>query len=71
MVKNLPANAGDLGWAPGQGRSPGEGTHHFHFPYLWLCCCLGFSLVAASGGYCCGARALGLTGSAAVPEFSA
>ena len=25
MVKNLPANAGDLGSIPGWGRSPGEG----------------------------------------------
>ena len=26
MVKNLPANAGDMGWIPGSGRSPGEGN---------------------------------------------
>ena len=26
MVKNLPANAGDLGWIPGSQRSPGEGN---------------------------------------------
>ena len=26
MVKNLPANAGDLGLIPGTGRSPGEGN---------------------------------------------
>ena len=26
MVKNLPANAGDLGSIPGEGRSPGEGN---------------------------------------------
>ena len=26
MVKNLPANAGDLGLIPGPGRSPGEGN---------------------------------------------
>ena len=26
MVKNLPANAGDLGLIPGLGRSPGEGN---------------------------------------------
>ena len=26
MVKNLPANAGDLGFIPGSGRSPGEGN---------------------------------------------
>ena len=25
MVKNLPANAGDQGLIPGNGRSPGEG----------------------------------------------
>ena len=24
MVKNLPANAGDMGFIPGSGRSPGE-----------------------------------------------
>ena len=26
MVKNLPANAGDVGPIPGSGRSPGEGN---------------------------------------------
>ena len=26
MVKNPPANAGDMGWIPGTGRSPGEGN---------------------------------------------
>ena len=26
MVKNLPANTGDLGSIPGSGRSPGEGN---------------------------------------------
>ena len=26
VVKNLPANAGDLGLIPGLGRSPGEGN---------------------------------------------
>ena len=26
VVKNLPANAGDPGWIPGSGRSPGEGN---------------------------------------------
>ena len=26
MVKNLPTNAGDAGWIPGLGRSPGEGN---------------------------------------------
>ena len=25
MIKNLPANAGELGSIPGSGRSPGEG----------------------------------------------
>ena len=24
-IENLPANAGDMGWIPGLGRSPGEG----------------------------------------------
>ena len=26
MVKNLPANAGDMGWIPRLGRSSGEGN---------------------------------------------
>ena len=26
MIKNLPANAGDVGAIPGLGRSPGEGN---------------------------------------------
>ena len=26
LVKNLSANAGDRGWIPGSGRSPGEGN---------------------------------------------
>ena len=26
VVKNSPANAGDVGWIPGLGRSPGEGN---------------------------------------------
>ena len=26
VVKNLPANAGDMGLIPGSGRSPGEGN---------------------------------------------
>ena len=26
MVKNPPANVGDVGWIPGSGRSPGEGN---------------------------------------------
>ena len=25
-VKNLPSKAGDIGWIPGCGRSPGEGN---------------------------------------------
>ena len=25
-VKNLPSKAGDVGWIPGYGRSPGEGN---------------------------------------------
>ena len=28
MVKNLPANAGDVGSIPGSGRSPGEGNEN-------------------------------------------
>ena len=28
MVKNPPANAGDVGSVPGSGRSPGEGNGH-------------------------------------------
>ena len=28
MVKNMPANAGDLGLTHGSGRSPGEGNGH-------------------------------------------
>ena len=34
MVKNLPANAGDLGSIPGPGRSPGEGIG---FPLQYSC----------------------------------
>ena len=37
MVKDLPANAGDLGSIPGLGRSPGEGNGNL-FQYS----CLGF-----------------------------
>ena len=64
MVKNLPANAGDSGWAPGLGRSPGEGNGNppLSLFLLMAMLLLGFSLVALSGGYCCGTRALGLTG---------
>ena len=36
MVKDLPANAGDLGSVPGSGRSPGEGNGN-----LLLYFCLG------------------------------
>ena len=36
MVKNLPANVGDLGLIPGLGRSPGEGNGN-----LLQCSCLG------------------------------
>ena len=32
VVKNPPANAGDLGSIPGQGRSPGEGNG---YPRQW------------------------------------
>ena len=35
VVKNLPANAGDVGSTPGSGRSPGEGNGHpLHYSYL-------------------------------------
>ena len=30
MVKNLPANAGDMSLIPGLGRSPGEGNLGFY-----------------------------------------
>ena len=33
--ENLPANAGDLGWIPGSGRSPGEGNDNLlQYPHL-------------------------------------
>ena len=35
MVKNPPANAGDVGSIPGSGRSPGEGNGN-----PLQCCCL-------------------------------
>ena len=35
MVKNLPANAGDVGLTPGSGRSPGVGNDN-----LLQCSCL-------------------------------
>ena len=34
MVKNLPANAGDIGSIPGLGNSPGEGID-YPFQYSW------------------------------------
>ena len=35
MIKNLPANAGDLGSIPGSGRSPGEGNSNpLRYSYL-------------------------------------
>ena len=35
MVKNLPANAGDLGSIPGSGRYPGEGNSNpLQYPFL-------------------------------------
>ena len=34
MVKNLPANAGDLGSIPGSGRFPGEGNG---YPLQYSC----------------------------------
>ena len=36
MVKNLPANAGDVGLIPGSGRSPGEymATHSLQYSCL-------------------------------------
>ena len=36
VVKNLPANAGDVGWIPGSGRSLGEGNGN-----PLQCSCLG------------------------------
>ena len=34
VVKNLPANAEDMGWIPGSGRSPGEGNG---YPIQYSC----------------------------------
>ena len=35
VVKNLPANTGDVGLIPGLGRSPGEGHDHpLHYSCL-------------------------------------
>ena len=36
MVKNLPANAGDIGLIPGLGRSPGEGNGNLWKPTVFL-----------------------------------
>ena len=36
MVKNLPANAGDMGSIPGLGRSPGVGNECSLFDSLFL-----------------------------------
>ena len=33
-IKNLPATAGNLGWIPGSGRSPGEGNGK---PFQYSC----------------------------------
>ena len=35
MVKNLPANAEDLGSIPGLGRSPGEGNGSLSRIFAW------------------------------------
>ena len=35
MVKNLPANAEDLGSIPGLGRSPGEGNGSLSSIFAW------------------------------------
>ena len=35
MVKNLPANAGDVGLSPGSGRSPGEGMAMHSSIFTW------------------------------------
>ena len=35
MVKNLPANAGDVGLIPGSGRSPGEGNGSHSRILVW------------------------------------
>ena len=35
MVKNLPANAGDMSSIPGQGRSPGEGSSILEYILAW------------------------------------
>ena len=35
VVKNLPANAGDAGWIPGWGRSPGGGNSTYSHILAW------------------------------------
>ena len=35
VVKNLPANAGDVGLSPGSGRSPGEGMAMHSSIFTW------------------------------------
>ena len=45
MVKNLPANAGDMGSIPGSGKSPGEGNGN---PLQYSC--LGNLMSEKSGG---------------------
>ena len=35
MVKNSSANAGDAGWIPGSGRSPGEGNGNLFSILAW------------------------------------
>ena len=46
MVKNLPANAGDVGLIPGSRRSPGEGNSN---PLRYSC--LENSMDRGAGGY--------------------
>ena len=38
MVKNLPANAGDMGWSPGLGRSHMPQSNEAHAPRLLSPC---------------------------------
>ena len=35
VVKNLPANAGDMGFIPGSGRSPGENGNPLRYSWPW------------------------------------
>ena len=49
MVKNPPASAGDMGWIPGLGRSPGEGSGD---PPQYSC--LGNPMDRAEPGGLCG-----------------